>query len=216
MTSASQIRKSGCGLAANAQTYPMALAMVFLLAVGGVPAAVGQASRATLTISSFASGNFGAGYAHQTMQTPLVRAITVPGPGTITVTYVSGSWCAHDGTDCSGANGTAINDPSGVWYDPLQEASGVAVSASQSAIALMGAFVPQLLTQQAGFVAMDGTKLTSGVGIMPNQLFFVGAINYIPVSGPGTLYLGINDWYVDDNSGALTVTVSYLRGRQLP
>jgi len=216
MTSARQIRRLRFGLSMKARTSALALAILFLLLVCGVSAAVAQASPATLTISSLASGNFGAGYAHQTMQTALVRAITVPGAGTITVTYVSGSWCAHDGTDCSGANGTAINDPSGVWYDPLQEASGVAPSAAQNAIALMGAFVPQLLTEQSGFVAMDGTKLTSGVGIMPNLLFFVGANNCIQVNGPGTLYLGINDWYVDDNSGSLTVTVSYARGRQLP
>ena len=88
----------------------------------------------------------------------------------------------------------------------------MAVSASQNAIALMGAFVPQLWTQESGFVAMDGTKLANGIGIMPNQLFFVGSNNYIQVRGPGTLYLGINDWFVDDNSGSLTVTVTYHAG----
>jgi hypothetical protein len=58
-----------------------------------------------------------------------------------------------------------------------------------------------------GFQSLDGTLLTSGVGIMPNLLFFVGTYNVIQVSGPGTLYLGINDGGVSDNSGSITVTV---------
>jgi len=73
----------------------------------------------------------------------------------------------------------------------------------------MGAFVPHAWASQPGFVADDGTKLTSGFGIMPNQMFFLGINNYVVVSGPGTLYLGVNDWYVDDNSGSLTVTLTY-------
>jgi hypothetical protein len=47
-------------------------------------------------------------------------------------------------------------------------------------------------------------------GIMPNYLFLVGSYNYLEVTGAGTLYLGINDWKVEDNSGSLTVTASWL------
>jgi hypothetical protein len=83
------------------------------------------------------------------------------------------------------------------------------MSGSNNAMALMGAFVPQEWVDTPGFAALDGTKMTTGVGIMPNQLFFVGTNNYLQVTGPGTLYLGVNDWYVDDNSGSVTVTVAF-------
>ena len=195
-----------------AATASLTLAIAFALTVVATQPAQAQ-MRKTVTVSSFASGNFGAGYARQTQQLPLVEALRVTSPGMFTMTYMSGTWCAHDGTACSGPNGTAINDPSGAWYDPLQEASGLYMSASTNAIALMGAFVPLTWANTPGFQALDGTKLTSGVGIMPNQLFFVGANNYLQVSGPGILYLGINDWYVDDNSGSLTVTVIFTGGR---
>jgi hypothetical protein len=71
---------------------------------------------------------------------------------------------------------------------------------------LIAAFVPESLVNTSGFEALDGTKLTSGVGIMPNHLFFVGKYNVINV-GPGTLYLDITDGGVGDNSESLTVTV---------
>lgn len=183
-----------------------------LLIVAAMPLAANIAHAAdskTVTISSFASGNFGAGYDMETQQLPLVKALAVKSSGTIKITYVSGTWCAHDGTDCSGPNGTAIYDPSGGWYDPLQEASGMQMSGSNNAMALMGAFVPQEWVDTPGFAALDGTKMTTGVGIMPNQLFFVGTNNYLQVTGAGTLYLGVNDWYVDDNSGSVTVTVAF-------
>jgi hypothetical protein len=72
--------------------------------------------------------------------------------------------------------------------------------------ALIGAFVPESLENTSGFEALDGTKLTSGVGIMPNRLFFVGMYNVISVP-VGTLYLGINDSVSPTNSGSLTVLV---------
>jgi hypothetical protein len=62
------------------------------------------------------------------------------------------------------------------------------------------------LVKTPGFQALDGTKLATGLGVMPNRLFFVGTYNVIS-EGPGTLYLGINDPGVADNSGSLTVTV---------
>jgi hypothetical protein len=77
---------------------------------------------------------------------------------------------------------------------------------------LIGAFVPEPLVNTSGFQALDGTKLTSGVGITPDRLFFVGTYNVISV-GPGTLYLGINDPGVADNSGSLTVTVEAKQNR---
>jgi hypothetical protein len=72
----------------------------------------------------------------------------------------------------------------------------------------MGAFVPAAMESNPGFVPIDMTKRKSGYGIMPNQLFFVGSYNVIQVNGPGTLYLGMNDMFTDDNSGFLKVEVT--------
>ena len=40
------------------------------------------------------------------------------------------------------------------------------------------------------------------------RLFFIGEGKTIQTDGPGTLYLGINDWHVSDNGGAFVVDVS--------
>jgi hypothetical protein len=59
----------------------------------------------------------------------------------------------------------------------------------------------QLGVQKAGFNALDGTKDVTSVGIMPNYLFFIGTGKTFSVHQPGTLFLGINDCLVGDNSG---------------
>jgi len=164
---------------------------------------------ASVTVSAYANGEFGAGYTTDANEQPLVKALVVPGPGVITITYVSGMWCLSNGQSCTSANGYAGTDFGGQWYDPLSEATGVLGNSCTDCGALIGAFVPQSWVEQPGFVAENGKKLTSGAGIMPNHLFFVGSYNYLEVRGPGTLYLGINDWKVEDNSGSLNVTVSY-------
>jgi hypothetical protein len=74
----------------------------------------------------------------------------------------------------------------------------------------MGAFVPQSVVTSPGFSPVDNTKVMNDVlvGITPNMLFFVGGHTKLEVNGPGTLYLGIDDDIVSDNSGSLTVRVS--------
>lgn len=137
---------------------------------------------------------------------PLVRALTVSGPGTITVTYVSGmvNWGGGD----VGPNGGPYVNGDGFQF-PLQEARGIASNKKLGNIAaLFGVFVPQSRVQRAGFSALDGTKNVTKVGIMPCNLFFIGTGKTFPVSEAGTLYLGINDWYVGDNGGGFNVTVT--------
>src|SRR5208283_4372770 len=75
------------------------------------------AHAATVNVSSYANGHFGGGYAQDTLHQPLVPAITVTKATAITITYISGTWCAEPGAGCSGANGTQITDGSGTWYD---------------------------------------------------------------------------------------------------
>lgn len=181
------------------------------------PAASADKDKAvTVTVSSKASGGFGtpaSGYV------PLVKALTVNRAGTITISYLSGTeqvpgfpnggWSGAVGNPAfsSGPNGVYFGVPGG-WATPLQEVIGMLGGEVSNDLALIGAFVPQSVVDTNGFQALDGTKLTSGIGIMPDKLFFVGSYNVIQVSGPGTLFLGINDMIDDDNAGALTVQVT--------
>jgi len=49
---------------------------------------------------------------------------------------------------------------------------------------------------------------------MPSNLFFVGETATINVNLAGTLYLGINDTLVGDNSGGFTMEVSASSARK--
>jgi hypothetical protein len=137
---------------------------------------------------------------------PLVPAITVTAPAIITVTYLSGTV-----TDASGIN----TGPNGVfWYvgsgaqTPLQEAQGVALGSVNNLDALMGVFVPATRVNSRGFQTVDGTKPIAAVGIMPNGLFFIGVGLNFEIKQAGTLFLGINDYWVSDNGGGFTVLVT--------
>jgi hypothetical protein len=136
---------------------------------------------------------------------PLIKVISVTSASTITIRYISGTWCIAP-TDCGiGPNGISFNLDSR-FGTPLQEVLGLGFGTVTNAGALIGAFVPASLVNTSGFQATDGTKLASGIGIMPNHLFLVGTYNVIS-AGPGTLYLGINTAGVNRNSGSLTVLV---------
>jgi len=149
-----------------------------------------------------ASGYFGN---PQDQAVPFVPAITVSGPGTITVTYLSGTV-----TDCCGIN----TGPNGVDYKtggtqwPLQEAHGVSGGTVHDEDALIGAFVPANRVNHPGFIAIDGTKDATRVGILPHTLFFIGEGITLNVKEAGTLFLGINDITVGDNGGGFTVEVT--------
>jgi len=162
-----------------------------------------RANSNTVNVSANANGHFGVGSSGSDL--PLVKALKVNNERTITIQYQSGTWYVGAGL-YPGPNG--IDFELGQSYSsPLQEVLGVFGGTLTNFGALIGAFVPDSLVQRRDFQALDGTKLTSGVGIMPNLLFFVGSYNVIQVSGPGTLYLGINDSGVADNTGSLTVRV---------
>jgi len=157
----------------------------------------------------FVPGNTGGFFGNPVDQmNPLVPGITVTAPGTIAVTYVSGvvydSGCPSKGC---GPNGATCK--SGCAQLPLLEAKGVLPSGTKYHLdALIGVFVPASRVNESGFTAVDGTKGAVPVGIMPNGLFFIGASKSLPVTGAGTLYLGINDNIVGDNSGGFNVDVS--------
>lgn len=175
----------------------------------------------TVTVPSTASGGFGTPRDYYGENwTPLVKALSVKKAGTITISYQSGTeavsdtpqvgWCGAGEALCYGPNGGGWDAPYG-WELPLSQESGASVHVT-NVMALIGAFVPESLVKENDFQALDGTRVTSGVGIMPDKLFFVGSYNVIQVSGPGTLYLGVNDMIVDDNVGSLAVEVSGQNG----
>jgi len=144
---------------------------------------------------------------------PFVSALAVSGPGTITITYVSGivHWVMPN-ANTAGPEGVSCPTVNcGVSQTPLLEGRGVQpTNGTIHAVAgLIGVFVPQERVQAPGFQALDGTKNVAAVGIMPGDLFLVGRSKTITVTEAGTLFLGINDWYVPDNGGAFNVTVTY-------
>ena len=146
---------------------------------------------------------------------PFVSALTVDGPGTITVTYVSGTVTDVDGEH--GPNGEDFKCGQYSIQTPLQEAHGVAGGKCKYVDALIGVFVPQTRVQdRRGFNPIDGTKNLTRVGIMPGWLFLIGESKSFPVKQAGTLYLGINDMIVGDNGGGFNVEVSFqqLRARR--
>jgi len=156
-----------------------------------------------ITVPGNASGYFG-NPAEKIV--PLVPAIAVAGPGTITVTYISGTVNLGGDGILTGPNGIPYN--MGGAQLPLQEAKGVTGGQVNNFGALMGAFIPQSRTSCKSFSAIDGTKHAVHIGIRPVDLFFVGESKTINVTEAGTLFLGINDEGVVDNSGEFVVEVS--------
>jgi hypothetical protein len=176
--------------------------IVLVLAVFAavLPALIAQT---TVFVPGNASGFFGSPV---NQMVALVPAISVSGPATITVVYLRGAVNYGIGLEV-GPNGG--NYPGFGNQYPLEEAKAIAPGTPiNNMAALIGAFVPQSRTQLDGFSAVDGTKNVVPVGIMPDSLFFVGEEKTVAVKEAGTLFLGINDNGVDDNSGGFTVQVS--------
>ena len=197
------------------KSLQIALLFLLLVAAGTVAAQAqskspdqhrtGIATRQTVEV--FIPGNASGYFGRSVDQlVPLVSALSVTGPGTITVTYL-------DGTVDFGGNEPA--GPNGVFWQcrcsfqlPLNEAHGIAVRKAYNMAALIGAFVPQSRVLREGFNPIDGTKNATKVGIMPGNLFFIGESKTFDVKEAGTLFLGINDPGVADNSGGFNVEVT--------
>jgi hypothetical protein len=173
---------------------------------------------ATAQTSVFVPGNAGGCFGNNPgggnyQCVPFVPALTVSGPGTITITYVSGivTWTPCCTTGPLGVTCSASGPPTGCGLSqtPLSESRGTQPKKTIIKIgALIGAFVPQARAQAEGFQPLDGSKNVAPVGIMPGTVFFIGTGRTITVTEAGTLFLGINDWYVPDNSGGFNVTVT--------
>jgi len=163
---------------------------------------VGASAQTSVFVPGNALGSFGN---PSSGSVPFVSALTVTGPGTITIAYVSGTVA-----DAGGIN----TGPDGVPWDtgglqtPLQEAIGVSGGNVNNLDALIGVFVPESRVNFNGFSAIDGTKDATRVGIVPSALFFVGTGKTFSVNQAGTLFLGINDMVGGDNGGGFNVTAT--------
>src|SRR5438034_7234425 len=159
-------------------------------------------AQVTVFVPGKASGDFGNPVV---TLVPFVRALTVTGPGTIQITYVSGMVQFGIGF-ITGPNGAPWDN--GPLQTPLQEARGLAHGHVNNLAALIGVFVPESRVDAPGFRAIDGTKNLAPAGIVPSTLFFIGTSKTINVHGAGTLFLGINDEGVEDNEGGFMVQVT--------
>jgi len=169
-------------------------------------AAVAVAASAQTTV--FVAGNTNGAFGNPIdLVVPLVPAITVSGPATITVTYVSGTVSVGPDLREVGPNGKLFDCGRTKQQLALEEARGIA-GVKCKAGALIGVFVPAWRVNHSGFTAVDGTKNAASVGIMPGGLFFVGTGKTFDVTQAGTLFLGINDTGVGDNTGGFTVEVT--------
>jgi hypothetical protein len=165
-------------------------------------AAIHARAQTTVTVPGNASGHFGN---PADLVVPFVPAISVSGPSSITVTYVSGTVTDSGGVN-TGPNGVSEN-PAGVQI-PLEEAQALRTATVPNLDALIGVFVSQRRMNRSGFQAIDGTKNIAKVGIAPDLLFFIGEGKTIQTDEAGTLFLGINDSLVGDNGGEFVVKVS--------
>jgi hypothetical protein len=170
-------------------------------------AAVGASAQTTNTV--FVPGNTLVDFGNPSVSgnQPYVTGIVAAGPGTIVVTYLSGTV-----TDCcpaftTGPDGTVFNY-TGI-QSPLQEAAGIAGGTIKNADALIGIFVPQSRVQAEGFKAVDGSKNIAAVGLVPSNLFFIGTGKALKVRGPGILFLGINDVNAATNEGGYNVSITF-------
>jgi hypothetical protein len=177
-------------------------ATLMLIAVVLIVSATTTAAQTTVFVPGNTNGCFGNPV---DMCVPLVAALAISGPGTITVTYVSGTVTDAFGIN-TGPNGVSFNE--GTSQSPLQETNGVSGGTIGNLDALVGVFVPSSRVGATGFKAIDGTKGTARAGIVPCRLFFIGTGKTFSVSKAGTLFLGINDQVVGDNGGGFTVTVT--------
>jgi hypothetical protein len=159
-------------------------------------------AQTTVTVPGNASGHFGN---DSDLIIPFIPAITVTVPSSIAVTYVSGTV-----TDCCGvdAGPNGVPWPATNSQTPLLEAWAFSGGEVPNLDALIGVFVSQRRMNRPGFQAIDGTKNVAKVGIAPDLLFFIGEGKTIQTDEAGTLFLGINDWYVSDNGGEFVVQVS--------
>lgn len=168
------------------------------------------ASAATLTVNAKANGQFGQLYSGGTV---MITGDTLTKGDSISI---SATGMISIGENLTvGPNGIDLDSSSGkvsaFEYTPLEEAEVDATPALANRTlmpnlgALIAAFVPQATVDSVGFSARD---TDFGGDILATDLFFVGDSLTFTAAFDGTLFFGINEAYVSNNSGAYTVTTA--------
>ncbi len=158
-----------------------------------------------VTVPGNASGHFGN---TSDVIVPFVPAITVKGPASIQITYVSGTVTGSGGVN-AGPKGVTANTNG--QQSPLQEKAGLSGGTIPDLDALIGIFFSNRIANPVGFQAVDGTKGSALVGLVPYLLFSVGEGLTYEAPAAGTLYLGINNWKVSGNGGGFVVDVTVVQ-----
>lgn len=185
-----------------------ALATLAFLTLGG-----GAASAASIdfTVFSKTNGRFGVwelGGVAMALgpQLSAGEVITISATGTISLGEIYHTVTA-DGVDVDSSSGHVST-----WeYTPLEEAGVDANPTLANATlmpglgALMGAFIPQTTVDAPGFTALDTDV---GGDIQSSDLFLVGSSLVFTAGYDGTLFFGINEGYVANNTGSHIVTVT--------
>ena len=71
--------------------------------------------------------------------------------------------------------------------------------------ALIGAYIPEPIANDPNFSPFDEDLVN--LGIPSTDLFLIGSQATLRSPGAGALYLGINEWFASNNSGAFQVTI---------
>jgi hypothetical protein len=146
-----------------------------LLVVFVATATMAACAQTSVFIPANASGHFG-NPANQIK--PTGPAITVSGPATITVTYLSGT--IIDKTVWLSARRLWRGTTTTTYGSRFKK---VKCDAVKNADCLIGIFFSSAKWMHSGFQAIDGTKGIVAIGIMPGNLFFMGKGRSFKVSG---------------------------------
>jgi len=177
---------------------------VLVFAALGYPAAL---NATTIEVSATSTGFFGAPNNGATLLTPgftvsVPVSIEIEAAGIVTDFNDQGELLeiSPNGVDFTSNSGDVL---------PLQEAQGIPPDTPTTILdALMGVFVPAATATLPNFIPEDAAKVGPGqVGIDASSLFLIGGGPFtFSAPGAGTLYLGVNDSFVLDNSGGFSVT----------
>ncbi|MFC7337926.1 LamG-like jellyroll fold domain-containing protein [Haloferula chungangensis] len=163
-----------------------------------------------VTVDAKSTGSFGSPVLSANSLTP---AATFTEAGQQVILTASGSVNLGEGL-VAGPEGVTATRAQIIGYTPMEEKEIDLGNITQGALpaqvakvgALMYVFVPSSVADASGFVAHDLDVFAGGVGSSGLMLVGSGPLPFI-APGPGTLYLGINEAYAANNSGAFQVNV---------
>ena len=170
---------------------------------------------ALVNVPATASGGFGS--QGNPGSTAFILGQTFAGSGEIITISASGT---------INLGGTFVTSPQGITatagtafagtisYTPLEESlveSGALIiprpagDLIENVGALIGVFIPASVASDPTFSPFDEDLVA--LGIPSTDLFMIGFGTTFTAPEAGSLYLGINEWFAENNSGAFQVTI---------